>query len=69
MPAFSTVAFVGLGTMGLPMATNLAKIGADLIVWSRTARRARPLAEPKTCPDRADCALPVDASCLCGLAF
>ena len=39
------IAFLGLGHMGLPMATNLAKSGVDLIVWNRTAHRARPLAE------------------------
>ncbi|MQA06654.1 MAG: hypothetical protein GEV07_29450 [Streptosporangiales bacterium] len=30
MPAFTTVAFVGLGTIGLPMATNLVKAGLQV---------------------------------------
>lgn len=40
-----TTAFLGLGHMGLPMATNLARSGTDLIVWNRTPSRARPLAQ------------------------
>lgn len=36
-PAGQTrVAFLGLGRMGVPMATNLAKAGYDLTVWNRT---------------------------------
>ena len=31
------VAFLGLGIMGRPMATNLAKAGHDVTVWNRTA--------------------------------
>ena len=30
------VAFLGLGIMGLPMATNLVKAGHDVAVWNRT---------------------------------
>jgi 3-hydroxyisobutyrate dehydrogenase len=41
----SRVGFVGLGVMGLPMASNLARSGVDLVVWNRTAARAAPLAE------------------------
>ncbi|MBU2664322.1 NAD(P)-dependent oxidoreductase [Actinoplanes bogorensis] len=37
-----TVGFLGLGVMGTPMATNLAKAGTDLIVWSRTDRGNTP---------------------------
>ncbi|NIH85250.1 NAD(P)-dependent oxidoreductase [Amycolatopsis granulosa] len=36
----STVAFLGLGRMGLPMAANLAKAGHQLCVWNRTAAKA-----------------------------
>lgn len=36
-------AFLGLGNMGQPMATNLARSGADLVVWSRTPAAAEPL--------------------------
>jgi 3-hydroxyisobutyrate dehydrogenase len=34
------VGFLGLGTMGEPMATNLAKADVPLLVWSRSARYA-----------------------------
>lgn len=37
------VGFVGLGTMGTPMATNIAKAGFSLIVWNRTASKVEPL--------------------------
>lgn len=37
------VGFLGLGTMGTPMATNLAKAGFPLIVWNRTASKVEPL--------------------------
>ncbi|GID28518.1 3-hydroxyisobutyrate dehydrogenase [Paractinoplanes brasiliensis] len=37
-----TVGFLGLGVMGTPMAANLARAGADLIVWSRTDRGNTP---------------------------
>lgn len=33
------VAFLGLGTMGGPMAANLARAGFDVRGWNRTARR------------------------------
>ncbi|MGR6974250.1 NAD(P)-dependent oxidoreductase [Streptomyces cynarae] len=32
----NTVGFLGLGAMGLPMATNLAKAGFDVVVWNRS---------------------------------
>ena len=35
--------FIGLGSMGLPMATNLIAAGAKLIVYNRTAAKAAPL--------------------------
>lgn len=37
------VGFIGLGTMGTPMATNLLKAGFPLVVWNRTAAKAEPL--------------------------
>src|SRR5947209_17775340 len=40
-----TVGFIGLGSMGLPMATNLSKAGFGLRVYNRTAEKARPLLE------------------------
>jgi len=30
------IAFLGLGTMGLPMATNLLKVHPDLVAWNRS---------------------------------
>lgn len=33
-----TIGFLGLGTMGLPMARNLARSGVPLSVWNRTPR-------------------------------
>ncbi|MEZ7124407.1 NAD(P)-dependent oxidoreductase [Nonomuraea sp. AD125B] len=35
-----TVGFAGLGLMGQPMAVNLARAGAPLVVWNRTPSRA-----------------------------
>src|SRR6202035_3112363 len=40
-----TVGFIGLGNMGLAMATNLLKAGFGLRVYNRTAEEARPLLE------------------------
>src|SRR5512134_3840265 len=34
------VAFIGLGTMGFPMAGHLARAGHELAVWNRSAGRA-----------------------------
>ena len=39
-----TVAFLGTGLMGLPMAANLAAAGLDVRAWNRTPEKARPLA-------------------------
>lgn len=36
------VGFLGLGTMGAPMATNVAKAGFPLMVWNRTASKVEP---------------------------
>ncbi|MFG1921808.1 NAD(P)-dependent oxidoreductase [Cryptosporangium sp. NPDC048952] len=36
----ATIAFLGLGRMGLPMATNLAAAGHELTVWNRSAAKA-----------------------------
>jgi 3-hydroxyisobutyrate dehydrogenase len=40
-----TVGFIGLGTMGLPMALNLARAGTDLVVWNRSPGPAAPFAD------------------------
>jgi len=37
------IGFIGLGVMGQPMALNLVKAGAKLVVWNRSADRAEPL--------------------------
>ena len=39
----SKVGFVGLGTMGLPMAGHLYSAGTDLVLWNRTPEKAEPL--------------------------
>jgi 3-hydroxyisobutyrate dehydrogenase-like beta-hydroxyacid dehydrogenase len=39
------VGFIGLGIMGAPMALNILKRGHDLVVYNRTAAKARPLTE------------------------
>ena len=39
----AAVGFAGLGAMGEPMALNLAKAGTPLLVWNRTAARAKAL--------------------------
>src|SRR5450631_4485353 len=40
-----TIGFIGLGGMGLAMATNLLKAGFGLRVYNRTAEKAQPLLE------------------------
>ena len=39
-----TVGFVGLGSMGLPMAANVAAAGFPLVVWNRTASKSQTVA-------------------------
>jgi len=39
----ASIGFIGLGSMGLPMATNLIKAGHKLRVYNRTADKAEPL--------------------------
>src|SRR4051794_26002293 len=40
-----TVAVLGTGIMGAPMAQNLLRAGLDVRVWNRTRSKAEPLAE------------------------
>jgi 3-hydroxyisobutyrate dehydrogenase len=40
-----TVAFLGTGTMGMPMARHLLRAGFPLRAWNRSSERARPLAD------------------------
>ena len=37
------IGFIGLGTMGAPMATHIAKAGFPLTVWNRTPTKVEPL--------------------------
>ena len=39
------IAFVGVGTMGAPMAANIARRGYALTVWNRSPARAQPLVD------------------------
>lgn len=39
-----SIGFIGLGTMGMPMALNLVRSGTRLIVWNRSPERCQPLA-------------------------
>src|SRR5438128_6254113 len=39
-----TISYLGLGTMGSGMASNLLKAGYDLTVWNRTAAKCEPFA-------------------------
>ncbi|MGG6312837.1 NAD(P)-dependent oxidoreductase [Paenibacillus macerans] len=39
------IGFIGLGTMGAPMASNLLKAGYEVIVYNRTGAKSAPLAE------------------------
>jgi 3-hydroxyisobutyrate dehydrogenase len=39
------IGFIGLGTMGEPMAINLLKAGTPLVVWNRTAEKMERLAQ------------------------
>ncbi len=41
----TTVAFLGLGRMGVPMAAHVARASHELTVWNRTPGRAAPLVE------------------------
>ncbi|MBK9518992.1 MAG: NAD(P)-dependent oxidoreductase [Anaeromyxobacter sp.] len=57
--------FLGLGTMGEPIANNLRKAGHELTVWNRTAAKAGPLvqkgvrqaATPRACAEGRDLVL------------
>ncbi|MGX4644384.1 NAD(P)-dependent oxidoreductase [Massilia sp. SYSU DXS3249] len=55
--SFPTVAFLGIGLMGRPMASRLAAGGAPLRAWNRTTSKAQDLAACGALP----CASPADA--------
>src|SRR6266851_4380235 len=50
MASTPTVAVLGTGRMGLPMAMNLVRAGFSLRVWNRTADRTRTLAAAGATP-------------------
>jgi 3-hydroxyisobutyrate dehydrogenase len=58
MQMSTTIAFLGLGAMGAPMAENLAAAGYTLQVWNRGAARA----EPFRALGATVCASPADAA-------
>src|SRR6266446_4622734 len=39
-----TISYLGLGTMGSGMASNLLKAGYELTVWNRSAEKCKPFA-------------------------
>ena len=43
MAQIKTIAFIGLGIMGTPIAANLMKAGFELHVWARRREKAEPL--------------------------
>lgn len=53
-----SVGFVGLGTMGAPMAGHLVRAGLHVVVWNRTVGKSSPLREAgaKVAPSLADLA-------------
>jgi 3-hydroxyisobutyrate dehydrogenase-like beta-hydroxyacid dehydrogenase len=52
-----TISYLGLGTMGSGMASNLLKAGYKLSVWNRSAEKCEPFARKGACV----AATPVDA--------
>lgn len=44
MTELAALGFIGLGTMGQPMALNLVRAGMPLVVWNRSSERCEPLA-------------------------
>lgn len=54
----TTVAFLGMGRMGFPMAANLVRAGFHVRVWNRTASRTAELAKRGAVP----AAVPADAT-------
>jgi 3-hydroxyisobutyrate dehydrogenase len=41
----TTIAFIGLGTMGYPMAGHLARAGLSVTVFNRTLEQSRSLVQ------------------------
>ncbi len=61
------IGFLGLGTMGAPVAHNLRRAGHTLTVWNRTAARAEPLQRKgaRRAATPRECAAGQDAVFLC----
>lgn len=55
-----TIAFLGLGSMGLPMARRLLATDHQVVVWNRTASRASALAGAQVASSPADAARSAD---------
>jgi 3-hydroxyisobutyrate dehydrogenase len=45
MTVSTTLGFIGLGTMGEPMALNLVRAGTPLVIWNRSAKRSEHLTQ------------------------
>jgi 3-hydroxyisobutyrate dehydrogenase len=43
VPAMATIAALGTGVMGAPMARNLARAGHEVRAWNRSSEKAAPL--------------------------
>ncbi len=65
--SISRVGFLGLGTMGAPMAKNLKKKGFQVVVWNRSPERAEALKADgiEVAASPAALAAQVDAYCTC----
>lgn len=65
--SISRVGFLGLGTMGTPMAKNLKKKGFQVVVWNRSLARAEALKAEgmEIAATPAELAGKVDAFCTC----
>ena len=65
--SISRVGFLGLGTMGAPMAKNLKKKGFEVVVWNRSLERAEALKADGigVAASPAALAAQVDAYCTC----
>src|SRR4051794_11338022 len=54
------IALLGTGTMGAPMARNLAEAGFDVRVWNRTLDKARAVDGAEACSSPAEAAAGAD---------
>lgn len=61
-----SIAFLGLGLMGAPMARRLADAGVNLTVWNRSREKAAPFeGKARIAETPADAARGADLVCLC----